>query len=208
MAPILSGNIQRRALYTHAPAQLEYRVPNGGRFDVGLGVVLDDAPVHFAITAQPLGGDAVTLLKEAYSDSERWAQHSLDLTRFEGEAVSLVLTATSDRVGAVALWVAPTLSGWRNTQKPNVIVYVIDSAGADFMSVYGYNRRTTPYIEQLAAEGAVFEYAYSNSTFTLPSTRSFMTSLHDSVLGGTGGGGLPEQAMTMAQHMRGVAIRG
>ena len=204
VAHALSGNIQRRTLYTHAPARLEYRVrvPDGGRFDFGLGVVRDDVPVNFAITAQPLGGEAVTLLEETYSDSERWAQRSLDLTRFEGEAVSLVLTATSDRVGTVARWVAPTLSGSRNTRKPNVIFYVIDSAGADFMSVYGYNRRTTPYIAQLAAEGAVFENAYSNSSFTRPSTRSFVTSLHDSVLRGKGGGGLPEQAITMAQHMR------
>ena len=204
VAHAFSGNIQRRELYTHAPARLEYRVrvPDGGRFDVGLGVVRDDVPVNFAITAQPLGGDAVTLLEETYSDSQRWAQRSLDLTRFEGEEVSLVLTATSDRPGTVARWVAPMLSGSRNTRKPNVILYVIDSAGADFMSVYGYNRRTTPYIAQLAAEGAVFENAYSNSSYTNPSTRSFVTSLHDSALRGTGGRGLPEQAMTMAQHMR------
>jgi len=203
VAHALSGNIQRRELYTHTPARLEYRVrvPAGGRFDVGLQVVRDDVPVHFAVAVRPPGGDAVTLLEETYSGSD-WAQRSLDLSRFEGEAVSLVLTATSDRVGTVALWVAPTLSGARNTRKPNIILYVIDSAGADFMSVYGYNRRTTPYIERLAAEGAVFEHAYSNSTFTNPSTRSFMTSLHDSVLGGTGGGGLPERAVTIAQHMR------
>ncbi len=176
-------------------------VPDGGRFDVGLGVVRDDVPVDFAITVRRLGGDAVTLLEETYSGSD-WAQRSVDLIRFEGEAVDLVLTATSDRVGTPALWVAPTLSGSRNTGKPNIILYVIDSAGADFMSVYGYNRRTTPYIAQLAAEGAVFEHAYSNSEGTPSPTRSFVTSLHDSVLGGTGGRGLPEQAMTMAQHMR------
>ena len=204
VANTFSGDIQTRALYTHAPAQLEYRVrvPDGGRFDVGLGVVRDDAPVNFAITAQPLGGDAVTLLEETYADGEHWAQRSLDLTRFEGKAVSLVLSARSDRVGTVAHWVAPTLSGSRNTRKPNIIFYVIDSAGADFMSVYGYNRRTTPYIAQLAAEGVVFENAYSNSSYTNPSTRSFVTSLHDSVLRGTGGRGLPEQVMTMGQHMK------
>ena len=130
VAHALSGNIQQRELYTHAPARLEYRVrvPDGGRLDLGLGVVRDDAPVNFAITAQPLGGDAVTLLEETYSDSEHWAQRSLDLTRFEGEAVSLVLTATSNRAGTVARWVAPTLSGSRNTRKPNVIFYIIDSA--------------------------------------------------------------------------------
>ena len=47
---------------------------------------------------------------------------------------------------------------------PNVIFYVIDGGAADFMSVYGYNRRTTPNIERLAAEGVVFERAYSNSS--------------------------------------------
>ncbi|MCH7891867.1 MAG: sulfatase-like hydrolase/transferase [Gemmatimonadetes bacterium] len=52
------------------------------------------------------------------------------------------------------------------------------------MSVYGYNRRTTPTLERLASEGVVFERAYSNSSWTLPSTASFMTSLHTSVTGG------------------------
>ena len=49
---------------------------------------------------------------------------------------------------------------------PNIIFYVIDGAGADFMSVYGYNRRTTPNLERLAARGAVFEHAYSNSSWS------------------------------------------
>jgi arylsulfatase A-like enzyme len=71
------------------------------------------------------------------------------------------------------------------------------------MSVYGYNRRTTPNLERLAREGAIFERAYSNSTWTKPSTMSFMTSLHHSVLGGfkANTDPLPEQAVTMAEHM-------
>ncbi len=71
------------------------------------------------------------------------------------------------------------------------------------MSVYGYNRRTTPNIERLAAEGAVFERAYSNSSWTRPSTASFMTSLQNSVMGGflNWNDPVPEQAVTMAEHM-------
>ena len=71
------------------------------------------------------------------------------------------------------------------------------------MSVYGYNRRTTPNLERLAAQGALFEHAYSNSSWTLPSTASFMTALHNSVMGGTlnWNDGVPEQAVTMAEHM-------
>jgi arylsulfatase A-like enzyme len=71
------------------------------------------------------------------------------------------------------------------------------------MSVYGYNRRTTPNIERLAAEGAVFEHAYSNASWTRPSTASFMTSLQNSVLGGflNWNDPVPEEATTMAEHM-------
>ncbi len=72
------------------------------------------------------------------------------------------------------------------------------------MNLYGYNRGTTPNLERLAAEGAVFERAYSNSSWTRPSTASFMTSLQHSVLGGfdpTGFNVIPADAPSMAQHM-------
>ncbi|KPJ93543.1 MAG: hypothetical protein AMS18_05575 [Gemmatimonas sp. SG8_17] len=80
---------------------------------------------------------------------------------------------------------------------------MIDGAGAEYTSLYGYNRRTTPNLERLAAEGAVFERAYSNSRWTRPSTASFMTSLQHSVLGGFVGGFnvVPEDVPTMAQHL-------
>jgi arylsulfatase A-like enzyme len=88
--------------------------------------------------------------------------------------------------------------------RPNIILYVIDGAAADRMSLYGYGRRTTPYLERLAAEGVIFENAYSNSSFTKASVPSFMTSLHSSVLGGTRSANdpLPPQAVTMAERMR------
>ena len=195
---------RRRALYMHAPGRLEYRVqvPEAGRLDVGLGVVRRDAPVTFRITAGAGGGEAETLLEETYVDREEWAQRSVDLSEWAGQTVQLALEADADRAGTVALWAAPTLSGVAETDKPNVVFYVIDGAGADFMSVYGYNRRTTPNLERLAAQGAVFEHAYSNSAWTKPSTASFMTSLHHSVLGGFGErqDPVPDQAVTMAQH--------
>jgi len=85
---------------------------------------------------------------------------------------------------------------------PNVILYLIDGAGADLMSLYGYERKTTPNLERLAREGTTFEHAYSNSGWTKPSTATLMTSLHHSVLGGFADEGdqIPRQAITMAQH--------
>jgi arylsulfatase A-like enzyme len=195
----------RRILYVHTPGQIEYRVriPQAGRLDFGLGVLRKADPVIFRIKAKSKSSESVTLFKETYTDKEHWAQRSVDLSSMSKQVVTLALEVDSERGSTVALWSAPTLTGTRSTKKPNVIFYIIDGAGADYMSVYGYNRRTTPNLERLAAEGAVFEYAYSNSSWTKPSNMSFMTSLHCSVLGGfySRTDPLPEQAVTMAQHM-------
>jgi arylsulfatase A-like enzyme len=87
--------------------------------------------------------------------------------------------------------------------KPNIVLYVIDGGAAELMSVYGYWTRTTPCLERLAAEGAIFENAYSNSSFTKVSVPSFMTSLQSSVLGGfrSESDPLPARAVTMAERL-------
>ena len=195
----------RRTLYSLTPGKISYqvRVPEGGRLDVALGVLREEIPVTFTITATPQGSEVQTLLEETYADRNHWGQRSVDLAHLSGQEVALALEVESERPGTVALWGAPTLSGPRTSDKPNVVFYVIDGAGAEYMSVYGYNRRTTPNLERLAAEGAVFEWAYSNSSWTRPSTASFMTSLQHSVLGAAQAGFnvVPDNVLTMAQHM-------
>ncbi len=173
------GGLYRRTLYTHAPATLIYevRIPDAGQLDVGLCVVRRATPVTFRVTVTPGGGEAETRFEETVTETEHWVQHRIDLSDLAGHTVSLALETDADRTGTVALWAAPTLSGARTTEKPNIIFYVIDGAGADWMSVYGYNRSTTPFLEELAREAVVFEQAYSNATWTKISTPSFMTSL-------------------------------
>ncbi len=198
--------LYRRTLYTHAPGTLTYqvRIPDAGRLDVGLRVVRRDAPVTFRVTVTPRGGEAETRLEETLAETERLVQRRIDLSDLAGQTVSLALEADANRAGSVALWAAPTLSGARTTEAPNIIFYVIDGGGADLMSLYGYNRRTTPNLERIAAEGAVFNWAYSNSTWTRPSTLSFLTSLQHSVLGGlrNGRNTAPEEILTIPQHLR------
>jgi arylsulfatase A-like enzyme len=202
----IRNRIYRRALYNHTPGRLEYQilVPPSGRLDLGLGVLRADYPVTFRVTAGTENGKSEALLEESYADKENWGQRSVDLSRLAGQKVTLALESKCDREGTVALWGAPTLTGVERGKRPNVIFYVIDGGAADDMSVYGYNRRTTPNLERLGAEGAVFEWAFSNSSATLPSTASFMTSLQNSVTGGLTGlssDPLPEQALIMAEHM-------
>ncbi len=202
------SRIHRQALYTHTPGRVEYRVkiPEGGRLDFGMGVVREDVPVTFRVTAiadGAAGGESTTVFEEHYANKEAWGQRSVDLADLAGQTVTLALEAESETEGRVALWGAPTVTGGGQSPLPNVVFYVFDGGAADYMSVYGYNRRTTPTLERLATEGVVFERAYSNSSRTLPSTASFMTSLQTSVTGGFIGGSnpVPAEAVTMAEHM-------
>ncbi|HEX5760057.1 MAG TPA: sulfatase-like hydrolase/transferase, partial [Thermoanaerobaculia bacterium] len=190
-----------------APAALTWRVavPDQGRLDCGLGALAGER-VTYRVAVRPRGGERRVLLEETVADPAVWRQRSVGLAEWAGSTVELTLEAAGEPAGAVALWGAPVVSGAGAAARPDVVFYVIDGGGADLMSLYGYNRSTTPFLERLAAEGAVFERAYSNSTWTQPSTASFMTSLHHSVLGGLRRGvhstPVPAAATTMAEHMR------
>lgn len=201
------GGTVRETLYAHTPARLAWRLTPaaGAHLDLGLAAA-PAGPVAYRISLRGAEAGESTLLEETVSDAERWHQRSLDLARWAGRPVDLVLEAESAAPGAVALWGAPILSAGARAERPNIVFYVIDGGGADLMSVYGYNRRTTPFLEELAVRGALFERAYSNATWTQPSTASFMTSLHHSVLGGLRRGvhstAVPPAATTMAEHLR------
>ncbi len=206
---IIMGKRFRRALYTHAPGRLKYRlrVPKIGRLDMGLGVVRSDIPVTFRVYVTTAAGNYEKMFEETFADPFGWQQRSVDLASYAGYEITLALETEAEENGTVAFWGAPTLSGSISeastaARKPNVIFYVIDGGAAEAMTVYGYNRNTTPNIKRLAEQGAVFEYAYSNSSWTDPSTISFMTSLLCSVLLKTGGrfNLAPPEALTMAQR--------
>ncbi len=57
----------------------------------------------------------------------------------------------------------------------NVLLVVLDTVRADHLSVYGYERETTPRLERLAARGVTFERAMSTSPWTLPAHSSLFT---------------------------------
>lgn len=56
-----------------------------------------------------------------------------------------------------------------------VILILVDTLRADHMSLYGYERETTPRIDALASQGAVFENAFSAAAWTLPGVGSILT---------------------------------
>ena len=61
--------------------------------------------------------------------------------------------------------------------KPNVLFIIWDTVRAASLSVHGYGRPTTPTLEQLSAQGVVFDRAFSIAPWTLPSHASLFTGL-------------------------------
>jgi arylsulfatase A-like enzyme/cyclophilin family peptidyl-prolyl cis-trans isomerase len=68
---------------------------------------------------------------------------------------------------------------------PDVILVVVDTLRPDHLGAYGYTRPTSPAIDALAQDSLVFERAYANAPWTLPSFASMLTGLlpHDHKVG-------------------------
>jgi arylsulfatase A-like enzyme len=62
-------------------------------------------------------------------------------------------------------------------KKPNVLLFGIDSLRSSHMSLYGYNRLTTPHIDKFAAGGTVFFKHFSPSIPTTPAYASMLTGM-------------------------------
>jgi arylsulfatase A-like enzyme len=69
------------------------------------------------------------------------------------------------------------LAGCGQNKPQNVILIVVDTTRADHLSVYGYDRPTTPHLEQWAERGLVFDRAFAPSPWTLPTFGSVLTGL-------------------------------
>lgn len=64
----------------------------------------------------------------------------------------------------------------REEKKPNVIFLLLDAARADRLGCYGYDRNTSPEIDALAEEGAIFLNHFANGTYTLASVPTYFYS--------------------------------
>ncbi|MFN8580163.1 MAG: sulfatase-like hydrolase/transferase [Gemmatimonadaceae bacterium] len=59
--------------------------------------------------------------------------------------------------------------------QPNVLVVVWDAVRHFDLSLYGYERPTTPALDQYAATGIVFDRAFTTAPWSLPSHASMLT---------------------------------
>lgn len=61
---------------------------------------------------------------------------------------------------------------------PNIIWILIDALRADHLGCYGYKKNTSPFIDSFAAKNILFQFAFSQESYTLASVPSFLTSTY------------------------------
>jgi hypothetical protein len=86
----------------------------------------------------------------------------------------------------------------------DIVLVSIDALRADHVGAYGYDRRTTPAIDALAADGVVFEAAYTPTPHTSYAVTSLMTGkyMRPLLLQGLGA-----DSETWPQHLRRYGYR-
>jgi arylsulfatase A-like enzyme len=83
---------------------------------------------------------------------------------------------------AAGVWGSDGIAAWREEMRPlppqsspNVLLVVLDTVAAGHLALYGYDRPTSPTIDELAARGIRFDRARAASSWTLPSHASLFT---------------------------------
>jgi hypothetical protein len=61
--------------------------------------------------------------------------------------------------------------------QPDVMVLSIDTLRADHLGSWGYERNTSPFLDQLAEEGTRFSDAWSPAPWTLPTHSTMLSGL-------------------------------
>ncbi len=92
-----------------------------------------------------------------------------------------------------------------NPSQPNIIIIVADALRADRLGSLGNAAKLTPTLDALAAEGVLFERAYSAAPWTLPSVASLLTSYYPAVHKATE---YVTEAAFRGGHIRSVSILG
>lgn len=151
---------------------------------------LAEPKLAFIVAVISVAGGAWSLNQISQSESLRFLyfEHTALQSKLLNLSASLGLIRHSARSSSLTQDQPPTLvqpvsldsSGQLlipGIRRPdaNIILISVDAMRADHMGIYGYQRQTTPKLDQWARQGAVFERAYCQVPHTSFSVTSLMT---------------------------------
>lgn len=172
-------------------------VPEDAALQFGCGLSsqardLNGDGVEFAIVLQDELGDKDELFRRVLDpfhnqDQDLREEKIIDLSGYSGQNVVFrFITSTPDQLNFqndISYWINPLIyqrSGRPSLRngKPNVLLISLDTLRADHLSCYGYERKTSPYIDLLVKDGILFDRCFSHASYTLPSHVSMLTGLN------------------------------
>ena len=109
-------------------------------------------------------------------DPGRWQDWA---SRLPASSQETGLTVTFRSVGSTQNQIfltEPSFTRARRSEPRVIVLFLIDTLRADRVSSYGYDRKTTPKIDQFFQDGVLASRCFANATWTLPSHASLFTS--------------------------------
>jgi arylsulfatase A-like enzyme len=96
----------------------------------------------------------------------------------------------------------------RDLKDANVVLVILDAARAREFGAYGFGRNTTPFIDAIAADGVVFEKAFTPAVYTLGAMSSVWTSQYPDRHHGDVSfqSPLPKDRLTLAEVLSGQGV--
>ena len=181
------GDASRHGLFLPAPARFStaLAVPDAAILELEAMVVPPEAADPLRVSDGALlkvivetDGDA-ELVETVPLDPGAALPVRVDLSAFSGREV--VLSLVTEQGGTADLdyvFVSSPVVRTPQEDPPRVVMIFIDTLRPDHLSLYGYERETTPNLDSWAEEAAVFTQARSVAPWTLPSARTMMTGHH------------------------------
>jgi arylsulfatase A-like enzyme len=164
---------------------VEYYVKIPERSFFEFGIFTPDSPgdqlimkVKISIEDRDLFDKEFVCEKRGHLQSEQ-----IDLSGWGGKEAKFSFSAGSlsdtsiDTMRAILL-VNPVIRRARKSEEKNILFIMLDTLRADHLGCYGYYRDTSPHIDKFAKEALLFQNAFSQSSWTLPSHYSIFTSLY------------------------------
>jgi arylsulfatase A-like enzyme len=189
----------------HSQFQYELKLPQSCSLEFGYGIFSPywrdpKAEVSFSVMIQE-GHNEETLFSNTLTPYKRkfyneTFKEKIDLSHYANKNVIFKFITTSRSRDhnhrpmktqvpddcEFAYWENPIIyrNSFSNSQKsiqPNIILISLDTLRADHLKCYGYGRQTSPHMDRLGADGAIFTNAFSSTSWTLPAHISLLTSL-------------------------------
>jgi hypothetical protein len=174
----------RHGIYLPAPAQVSFKlVPPK---EAVLGAQLTMLPPEAADPARPSDGASLRIqvitkegedtVLEMAAEKGRYRKIRIDLSEYAGQEITLRFDSDpGNSPDYDYLFLADPILYTPVERPKRVVMVFIDTLRQDGMSLYGYERETTPKLDEWAEGAGVFTQARSIAPWTLPSAKTMMS---------------------------------